>query len=193
MSTTTLRPAASEKWVRLHQEWLINGLVIGRVRSAKAAVAIGIQLCVIKSALPHGEFNDRVNALGIEASTARRYMAMAKRFHAAPDAFFDAIGSASKLFEMLPLEDAQALAQGKPVGVLTLEAISGMTAKELRRAIQQHKCDERFVPLKVVEKCATVRLNVQEERMLRRYRKCRPEAQEALLHMAGLLMPAAAP
>lgn len=32
-----------------------------------------------------------------------------------------------------------------------------------------------------------VRLNAEEERMLRRYRKCNPEGRAALLQVAGLL------
>ena len=189
MSTTTLRPTASEKWAHLHQAWLEKGLVIGRVRKAKEAVAAGIQLHVLKAALPHGQFSDRVNQLGISDRAASRYMALARRFHEACAPFFDAVGSASKMAELLSLAEAQALAQGKPVGMLTLEAISGMTVKELRQAIRQHMSDTGLAPPKVAEKRAPVRLNVQEERMLRRYRKCRPEAQEALLHMAGLLEP----
>ena len=189
MSTTTQHPTASKKWVHLHQAWLEKGLVIGRVRKAKEAVASGIQLHVLKAALPHGQFSDRVNQLGISDRAARRYMALARRFHDACEPFFEAVGSASNMAEFLPLEEAHALAQGKPVGMLTLEAISGMTVKELRQAIRQHMSDTGFAPPKAVEKRATVRLNVQEERMLRRYRKCRPEAQEALLHMAGLLEP----
>lgn len=189
MSTTKHRPSASEKWAHLHQKWLEKGLVIGRVRKAKEAVAAGIQLHVLKAALPHGEFSDRANELGISDRAARRYMALARRFHDACGPFFDAVGSTTKMVELLPLEDARALAQGKPVGTLTLEAIHGMTVKELRQAIRQHMSDTGFAPLKVAEKRAIVRLNVQEERMLRRYRKCRPEAQEALLHMAGLLEP----
>lgn len=179
----------SEKWAHLHQAWVVKDLVIGRVRTAKEAVAAGIQLHALKAALPHGEFSDRANALGIAARTAQRYMAIARRFHMATEAFFEAISSASKLSELLPLEKAQALAQGKPVGTLTLEGIAGMTAKELRQAIQRHRYETCFVPPKPAEHRATVRLNVQEERMLRRYRKCKPEAQEALLHMAGLLEP----
>ena len=179
----------TEKWAHLHQAWMVKGLVIGRVRTAKETVAAGIQLHALKAALPHGEFSDRANALGIAARTAQRYMAIARRFHMATEAFFEAIGSASKLFELLTLDEAQALAQGRPVGTITLEAIAGMTVKELRQAIQQHKSETGFVPPKPVEQRTTVRLNVQEERMLRRYRKCKPEAQEALLHMAGLLEP----
>ena len=189
MSTTTQHPTASEKWVHIHQAWLLKGFAIGSVRSAKEAVAAGIQLCSIKSALLHGQFSDRVNELGISYSAARRYMALARRFHEACEPFFDAVGSASKMAELLSLAEAQALAQGKPVGMLTLEAISGMTVKELRQAIRQHMSDTGLAPPKVAEARATVRLNVQEERMLRRYRKCRPEAQVALLHMAGLLEP----
>lgn len=189
MSTTKHRPSASEKWARLHQTWLEKGLVIGHVRNAKEAVAAGIQLHVLKAALPHGEFRDRVNALGISARAACRYMALARRFHDACEPFLDAVGSASKMAELLPLEEAQALGQGKAVGLMTLETIAVMTANELRQAVQRHMSDAGFVPPKAAEKRATVRLNVQEERMLRRYRKCRPEAQEALLHMAGLLEP----
>lgn len=225
MTQSTTPSEKLHRWQQISLGWLDKRVLVPRVRTAKQAVAIGIQLNLLKASLPHGEFSDRVNAMGISRATASRYMASARRFHAASEPFFEAINSASKLFELLPLDEANVLAKSEPAGWLTLGTISSMTVKELRAEVAKQKAEEGQqavakvsttlgaepaqsaeakmfqalcqadllqTPAKAADERATVRLNVQEERMLRRYRKCNPEGQEALLHLAGLLKPATA-
>lgn len=227
-----VRPKLSaDQWQALASSWARHGMPMGRVKTARRCVEAGIQLLMLKEVTPHGEFGDRVNALGLEASVARKYMAVARRFRVAPDAFFDAIGSASKLVELLPLDDADALAQGRAVYGLTLDRVAQMTVKELRaavRAVVENErgervltadwagCLARLVPTAQItahlperaarngkscdvatftlpaKSTAKVHLNVEEERMLRRYRKCNADGRAALLQVAGLLAQAPA-
>lgn len=203
----------ADQWEALASSWARHGMPMGRVNTARRCVEAGIRLLMLKEVTPHGEFRDRVNMLGVEASAAPRYMAVARRFRGAPDAFFDAIGSASKLVELLPLDDADALAQGKPVHGLTLERVAQMTVKELREAVRAIVEKERSEGRVLMDSCKArlaakasgveanaptaahlrkltslrVRLNAEEERMLRRFRKCNPEGRAALLQVAGLL------
>lgn len=196
------------RWQQVSIDWIAKGNTLPRVKNAREAVAAGIQLLLLKESLPHGEFTDRANALGLSHRTTTRYMRVAKRFHHASDAFFDAVGGASKLFALLELDSAESLAKGKPVDGLTLEVIANMSFQELDAAIQQRKgarqacakgqsgnLDAQVLqalcladtPIAVSER-TSMQLNVQEERMLRRYRKCKREGQEALLQIAGLLV-----
>lgn len=200
------------EWEALAASWARHGMPMGRVKTARQCVEVGIRLQVLKEITPHGEFLDRVNAMGIDARTARPYMAAARRFGAAADAFFEAIGSASKLLELLPLDNADALAQGKAVHGLTLDLVAQMTVKELRAAVRAAVVSERSArtadwPSAIARIVSTqpaasnaptaahlperekhaVHLNAEEERVLRRYRKCNAEGRAALLQVAGLL------
>jgi len=205
-----LKLTAAE-WEALASSWARRGMPMGRVKTARRCVEVGFRLQVLKEVTPHGEFLDRVNALGLDRGTARRYMAVARRFCVASDAFFEAIGTASKLVELLPLDEAEALARGKPVHDLTLDRVAQMTVKELRAAVRAVVAKERSESRVLIDrviahgrlaavqraepKASTsthlpgrgVRLNPEEERMLRRYRKCNPEGRAALLQVAGLL------
>lgn len=212
MKQSTTPSDKLHRWQQISLGWLDKGVLVPRVRTAKESVAVGIQLNLLKASLPHGQFSDRVNAMGISHRTAARYMASARRFHGASEDFFQAVGSASKLFALLPLSTTDSLAKGESVGALTLDGIAQMTCLEIQAAIKGYEesllpksgtqkngaemfqalCQSESLPTRAqaAEERSTVRLNVSEERMLRRYRKCKPEGQEALMHLAGLLMPA---
>lgn len=204
----------ADQWEALASSWARHGMPMGRVNTARRCVEAGIRLLMLKEITPHGEFRDRVNMLGVEASAAPRYMAVARRFRGAPDAFFEAVGSAAKLIELLPLDEAEALAQGKPAHGLTLEGGVQMTVRELRAAVRAVVAKEREehralndvgaatanaamrkpIASRVVTALPSpkrsdrgVHLKVEEERMLRRYRKCNAEGRAALLQVAGLL------
>lgn len=200
----------AEEWEALASSWARHGMPMGRAKTARHCLEVGIRLQVLKEVTPHGEFLDRVNRLGLDSRTARRYMAVARRFCVASDAFFEAIGTASKLVELLPLDEAEALARGKPVHDLTLDRVAQMTVKELRAAVRAVMASERsalaadwesaIARIASTQPTASnasarlperptpkVRLTVEEERMLRRYRKCNAEGRAALLQVAGLL------
>lgn len=204
----------ADQWEALASGWARHGMPMGRVNTARRCVEAGIRLLMLKEVTPHGEFQDRVNMLGVEASVAQRYMGVARRFRGAPDAFFEAVGSAAKLIALLPLDEAEALAQGKPAHGLTLEGVAQMTVRELRAAVRAvvekasearrakelsaapalRAAVESFVAARLgpaqpvpARTARKVHLNVEEERMLRRYRKCNAEGRAALLQVAGLL------
>lgn len=184
--------AAASRWAKQLDEFKAT-------RTARAAVQQGRHLLLLKEASPHGTWRDRVNKLGLTASAASRHMAFARRFSGATSAFFDAAGSVSKLTELLPLEpeDVDALCRGEAVAGLTLEAIAMMSCAALRLEVRAAlKAEGRGVPVLVeasAPKPKPVHLSAEEERMLRRYRKCNAEGRAALLQVAGLLEQAPAP
>lgn len=160
---------------------------IGRTRTARGCIKVGIQLLLLKQATPHGSFLSRINELGISARRAGLCMAAARRFRDAPDAFFDAVGTASKLEELLPWDGADALADGKNVGRLTLGLVAQMTRNELRAEIRFQK-GKSIAPVQAPsDPSRAQRLAIEEECMLNRYRKCNAEGRAALMELAGLL------
>lgn len=190
-------------WEALASQWVKHLGGFKTARTARDAIEQGNHLLLLKEASPHGTWRDEMNKRALDARTASRLMRIARQFRDAPDAFFEAVGSVSKLFELVPLgDDACELAEGKEVCGLTLERVAQMTVKELRAAVctalasadepvlyDRHETSRKLVratapPLRTVPK---VRLTVEEERMLRRYRKCNAEGRAALLQVAGLL------
>lgn len=126
-------------------------LQIGRTTTNKArhCVNVGIKLLALKNALPNGEFCVRYEALGFSRTSAFRFMAIANLFHNAPDAFFEAVGIPSKLFELKRLgdEECDALVRGETVHGLTLEQVAQMTGKELRGAVDAALDGQVGVPI----------------------------------------------
>lgn len=178
--------------------WIKHMGKLSPVTNASEALEQGAALLMVKQITPHGSWRNKVNQLGLEASTASKLMACARRFKDAPPAFLAAVGSFSKLYELLALSHGfcDELSDGKPVGCLTWETLSGMTCLELRqevRAINEAQRNDPDNPgmkaLKRVLMCAdnarrTVQLTVEEERMLRLFRQCNAEAREALFNVA---------
>lgn len=112
-------------------------------RSVEACLEVGKGLCVLKEACEHGEFVARLGILGIEKTVATRFMLAADRFSkvATSQLLTKAVGTQSKLFELLVLdaEEVEEIAAGGEVGGLDADAIGGMTTRELRAALAEHK------------------------------------------------------
>lgn len=114
-------------------------------RSVEACLEVGKGLRVLREATPHGHFMSRVEALGIEASVARRFMDAAVKFskRAAPHVLA-AAGNQSKLFELLVLDDEQLeeLELTGQTGELALDDVATMSMKELRTAVRELRGEE---------------------------------------------------
>ncbi|MBN9696848.1 MAG: hypothetical protein J0L85_13730 [Zoogloea sp.] len=112
-------------------------------RSVEACLEVGRGLAVLKEACEHGQFIPRLNALGIEASIAQRFMQAAIKFSNAATSqhFTKAIGTQSKLFELLVLDDEQVdeLQQTGQTGSLALDDVASMSVKELREALRKER------------------------------------------------------
>lgn len=122
-------------------------------RSVEACLQVGIGLCVLKAACPHGEFMSRLDVLGIETSVARRFMDSATKFSKrATSHVLGAAGSQSKLFEMLVLDDEQIeeLELTGQTGELKLDDVATMSVKELRAKLREARQEKTAVE-KVLE------------------------------------------
>lgn len=132
------------------QERLIHEAQFYMQQSAEAALQVGRRLVVLKEAAGHGRFIEIVEErLGINHTTAKRLMQAAvkltalggKANGATSHHLIDAVGSKSKLFELMTLdtEDLEALAEGGTVANLTLDDVERMTVTELRAAVREAK------------------------------------------------------
>lgn len=205
MMAAPRKPKSTAHWEALASQWAKHLGEFKTARTARDAMQQGNHLLLLKEASPHGTWRDRANALGLDARLASRLLSVARRFASAPDPFFTAVGTVSKLFVLLPLEPDQvdAICHGEEVCGLTLESIRSMTVVQLSAALRKGKRSEssrRVLEQQalLVEDLALVRpkpvhLSVEEERMLRHYRKCNAEGRAALLQVAGLLEHKSAP
>lgn len=116
-------------------------------RSVEACLEVGRGLQVLKVASGHGNFIDRLDALGIDRHVAKRFIAAAIKFSSLPSssALTKAIGSQSKLIEMLVLDDEQIeeLELTGHTGELSLDDVATMSVKELRKALREAREDKK--------------------------------------------------
>ncbi|NMG48969.1 hypothetical protein GO613_12745 [Azoarcus communis] len=114
-------------------------------RSVEACLEVGRGLVVLKAACEHGQFMARLDVLGIDSKVAARFMQSARKFSnvATSRHLIDAIGSQSKLFELLVLDDDQVeeLELTGQTGELSLDDIATMSVKELRAALREARAD----------------------------------------------------
>lgn len=112
-------------------------------RSVEACLEVGRGLAVLKAACGHGNFADRLDSLGIDKYVASRFIQSAAKFStlSSSTALTKAIGGQTKLFEMLVLDDEQLeeLELTGQTGELTLDDISTMSVKELRKALRESR------------------------------------------------------
>lgn len=110
-------------------------------RSVEACLEVGRGLRVLKEACEHGQFMVRLEALGIDVNVAGRFMNAARKFSNSPTSanLVRAIGTQSKLLEMLVLDDEQIeeLELTGQTGELKLDDIATMSVKELRAALRE--------------------------------------------------------
>ncbi len=109
-------------------------------RSVEACLEVGRGLSVLKAACDHGQFVSRLDVLGLDRTVAARFMQAATKFSnvATSHHLTKAIGSQSKLLEMLVLDDEQIeeLELTGQTGELHLDDIATMSVKELRSALR---------------------------------------------------------
>lgn len=116
-------------------------------RSVEACLEVGRGLQVLKSACGHGEFIERLDALGLDRKVAVKFMTSAARFASLGSnaALTKALGNQSKLFEMLVLDDdeIQELELTGQTGELSLDDVATMSVKELRKALREAREDKK--------------------------------------------------
>ncbi|MFZ2986619.1 hypothetical protein [Ideonella sp.] len=117
-------------------------------RSVEACLEVGRGLTVLKAACGHGNFVARLDVLGMDTRVAQRFMQSATKFsNAASTPLLTAIGSQTKLFEMLVLDDEQLeeLELTGQTGELKLDDVATMSVKELRAALREERKERKAV------------------------------------------------
>ncbi|MDR1063627.1 MAG: hypothetical protein LBL48_06810 [Azoarcus sp.] len=110
-------------------------------RSVDACLEIGRALLVLKQACGHGNFIVRLDAMGLDREVAARFMSAARKIPNVPTSahLVEAIGTQSKLLELLMLDDEQIdeLAETGQTGELKLDDVACMGVRELRKAVRE--------------------------------------------------------
>lgn len=110
-------------------------------RSVEACLEVGRGLTVLKKACEHGNFIARLEVLNLDRHVAARFIQAATKFSNVPTSahLTKAIGTQSKLFELLVLDDEEftELATMGEISGLKLDDVESMSVKELRTALRE--------------------------------------------------------
>lgn len=109
-------------------------------RTAEACFELGKRLLILKELTPHGEFQQRIDLLGIEVRAAQRLMSIASKFCKSVNlSLLKASGTQTKLLELLILDDSEieAIEAGETVRNLDLDKIETMSVRELKVALRE--------------------------------------------------------
>lgn len=113
---------------------------IGQRRTIEAVMELGASLLLLREITPHGEFEERCAAYGIEARMARRLMSATYKFsNRVSKPVLTAAGSQTKLLELVVLDEdeIEALAKGDSVRGVSLDDVETMSVRELRAALRE--------------------------------------------------------
>ena len=109
-------------------------------RTIEACLELGKRLLLLKELTPHGEFNPRLELLGINCRMAQKFMSATLKFSKVnSSSLLKASGTQTKLLELVILDDDELadLENGATVRGLTLDAIETMSVSELKKALRK--------------------------------------------------------
>ena len=124
---------------------LEDGIRFYQQRTAEACLELGKRLVLLKEASLHGEFQPRLELLGIDARAAQRFMAVSMKFSKASTlTLLKTANSRAKLLELMVLDDDEVaeLAEGGTVRGMTADAVATMGVRELRASLREHMAEK---------------------------------------------------
>lgn len=124
----TLTVGALEDEIRFYQRRTVEGVF-----------ELGKRLLVLQELAPHGEFQQRIQLLGIDKALAYKFMKATVKFAKVETFPLLKVGTQSKLLELLVLDDGEieALESGETVRGVTLDKIETMSVSELKKALRE--------------------------------------------------------
>lgn len=128
---------------------------------------LGAYLLLLKEGCAHGEFATTLERLGIGYESAKKYMAVTKRFSKrSTSTDLEKLGF-SKMAELLPLDDDQVddLVDEGQTGELSLDDVARMSVKQLRAAVRKERA-EAAKQKNQVERLTAVNTELHEEARL---------------------------
>jgi len=146
-----LETAAQENVIALAQQLgydgalsvgaLEDGIRFYQQRTAEACLELGKRLVLLKEATLHGEFMPRLELLGIEYQTAKKFMAASLKFgKGSTSTLLKIANSQGKLLELLVLDDEEIaeLEESGTVRGMAADKIANMGVRELRASLREH-------------------------------------------------------
>lgn len=129
-------------------------------RSVEACLEVGRGLAVLKEACVHGEYIARLEVLRLDRVVAWKFIQASEKFAnvSSTKHLADAIGTQTKLFEMLLLDDEQIeeLELTGQTGELKLDDVATMSVKELRTKLREAKQEKEAMQRLLQDKNATI-------------------------------------
>ncbi|QDL55318.1 hypothetical protein [Rhodoferax aquaticus] len=158
---------------------LEDGIRFYQQRTAEACLELGKRLVLLKEASLYGEFQNRLELLGIDDRAARRFMAAATRFSKrVTSPVLKIAQSQSKLLELLVLDDEEMaeLAEGGTVRGMSADAVASMGVRELRASLREHMAEKDATDKLLAAKDAKI------NKLTRHIAKATPDDVLAELH-----------
>lgn len=146
---------------------LVNSAKDAIRRIGMAVFELGAYLLLLKEGCKHGEFVLTLEEVGINHHSAKKYMAMTRRFaNGSTSTHLEKLGF-SKMAELLPLDDDQVddLVEEGQTGELSLDDVTRMSVKELRAAVRKERA-EAAKQKNQVERLTAVNTELHEEARL---------------------------
>ena len=112
-------------------------------RIGMAVFELGGYLLLLKEGCNHGDFIPTLERLGINHPSAKKYMAITRRFaNGSTSIHLEKLGF-SKMAELLPLDDSQIddLVDEGQTGELALDDVARMSVKQLREAVRKERAE----------------------------------------------------
>ena len=112
-------------------------------RTVEDILELGKCLLIMKEMCPHGEFNQRVELLGFNKRTAKKFMQATLKIKSEFNSLLKAVDTQTKLLELVTLDDddLEALNNGESVADITLDDIERMSTTELKKALKEARAD----------------------------------------------------
>ena len=122
---------------------LVNSAKDAIRRIGMAVFELGAYLSLLKEGCAHGDFIAALEDVGISHPSAKKYMAITRRFaNGSTSIHLEKLGF-SKMAELLPLDDDQVddLVDEGQTGELSLDDVARMSVKQLRAAVRKERAE----------------------------------------------------
>lgn len=155
-------------------------LRLGMRRTVSECLEMGKTLLILKELVVHGEFQQRVEMLGLGYQTGKKFMAATMKFSKGYSNTLFAAGTQTKMLELLVLDDGEIeqLENGETVRGIDLDKIETMSVSELKKALREAESDKKAKDQVIQAK--TSELIKKDEQLVRRAHVDWPDAFHGL-------------
>jgi len=140
----------------------------------RSTFEFGASLLLLRESCLHGDWQQRIQRLGIEPRAAQKYMQIALKFSNAPSTAHLASLGKTKLLELVVLDDSEvtAFAAGETVRGIRFDDAERLSVKELRAALREAEAEKKAAEQVAADAAAR---NMRLEQKLKRIQNAEPE------------------